>query len=93
MRTFYQLLAAAALFSPALALAQPAEQRFTHRGATYTYTVTPAAHGRRIIEGRRLTDGSAFRLIVDGERVSGTSGGQDVSFRAPRAGGVSLAAN
>lgn len=92
MRNIYKFLAAAALFAPSLALAQTGEHRFTHRGATYVYTVTPAAHGRQVIEGRRLTDGSAFRLVVNGDRVDGVSGGQAVTFRAPRSGEVIVAA-
>lgn len=93
MRTIYKLMAAAALFAPGIVLAQGAEHRFTHRGATYVYTVTPDAHGRQVIAGRRLADGSAFRLIVDGDRVEGVSGGQNVTFRTPRPVAVRVAAN
>lgn len=92
MRTFYKLMAAAALFAPSIVLAQGAEHRFTHQGVTFVYTVTPDAHGRQVIAGRRTTDGSAFRLVVAGERVDGVSGGQPVSFRTPKGGAVTVAA-
>lgn len=92
MRTIIKLMAAAALFAPTIVLAQSTEHRFTHRGATYVYTVTPDSHGRQVIAGRRTSDGSAFRLVVDGERVEGISGGQPVSFRTPRNGAVTVAA-
>lgn len=93
MRTLLKLLAAAALFAPGLALAQAAEHRFTERGVTYVYTVTPGPHGRQLLTGRRLSDGSAFRFVVDGDRVDGVAGGQPVAFRTPRVVAVALAAN
>ncbi len=92
MRTFYKLVATVAAFVPAALLAQGAEHRFTHQGVTYTYTITPDDHGRPVIEGRSQPGGSGFRLIVDGDRVEGVSGGQQVSFRTPRGGAVALAA-
>lgn len=77
------LLALAAVALPAASLARGAEQRFTRNGVTYVYTVAPAKGGRQIVEGRRLPSGSAFRLVVSGNRVDGVSGGQPVAFRVP----------
>lgn len=91
MRKFISTLALAATFFPSVVLAQPGQQRFTRDGVTYVYTVK-AANGRQVIEGHRLPSGSAFRLVVSGNHVDGESGGQPVSFRAPSATGVSLAA-
>lgn len=91
MRNIFKTLALAALFMPSVVLAKGLEHRFTHKGVTYSYTVTQAENGRKVIEGRTLSNGSAFRLVVDGNRVDGVSGGQPVSFRAPAAGTVTLA--
>lgn len=85
-------LALAAAFIPASLLAHVGEQRFTRDGTTYVYTVTPAKGGRQVIEGRRLPGGSAFRLVVSGNRVDGVSGGQPVSFRAKAAASTEVAA-
>lgn len=93
MSKFIKLLALGAVFIPAAVLANGPERRFTHKGVTYRYTVTPDANGRKVIAGRSLSDGSAFRLVVNGDRVDGVSGGQPVSFRTPAAGTVTLAAN
>ncbi|HEU0044322.1 hypothetical protein [Sphingomonas sp.] len=92
MKTFLSSAALAALFIPATAFAQAAEQRFTRDGMTYVYTVTPAAKGRQVIEGHRLPSGSAFRLVVNGKRVDGMSGGQPVSFRTPKPSATLVAA-
>ena len=81
MKKFIAVLALAAAFIPSSLLAQGSHQRFTRDGATYVYTITPAKGGRQVIEGRRLPTGSAFRLVVTGNRVDGVSGGQPVSFR------------
>lgn len=96
MRTFIATLApalalAAAAFPSVLHAEGAPQQRFTRDGATYVYTVKPLANGRRIIEGHRLPGGSAFRLVVSGSHVDGTSGGQPVAFRVPAAP-VALAA-
>ncbi len=85
------LIAAAATLVPVAATAQDGQQRFTRDGETYVYTVATATNGRQVIEGRRLRTGSAFRLVVVGDRIEGMSGGQPVSFRAPRSRGVTLA--
>lgn len=92
MRNFIASLALAAAFFPAVVHARGTEQRFTRDGATYVYTVTSANSGRQVIEGRRLPGGSAFRLVVTGDRVDGMSGGQPVSFRTPRPAAVTVAA-
>ncbi len=92
MRTIIKTLALVAAFAPSVALASGPEHRFTHKGVTYRYTVTEAANGRQVIAGRSLSDGSAFRLVVNGDRVVGVSGGQPVSFRTPRSGAVAIAA-
>lgn len=97
MHTITKLLAAAALFAPGVVLARNgdapgAEHRFTHRGVTYIYTVAPDAKGRQVVEGYSQPGGSRYRLVVDGRRVEGVSGGQPVAFRAPRSGAVAVAA-
>lgn len=83
MKKFFAALAFAAVLLPATVSAAEPERRFTRDGTTYVYTVTPAAGGRQVIEGRRLPGNSAFRLVVRGARVSGVSGGYPVSFRVP----------
>lgn len=93
MRNLYKLLALAAVALPAAGWAHDAEQRFTRSGVTYVYSVTPDAKGRQVIDGRTLPGGSQFHLVVDGGQVDGVSGGQHVTFPAPRGrGGVTLAA-
>lgn len=93
MRNFYKLSAMTAVFMPGLALAQESSHRFTDHGVTYVYTVKPDDHGRPVIQGRSQPGGSQFRLVVDGDRVQGISGGQPVAFRTPKTGGsVALAA-
>ncbi|WP_375391250.1 hypothetical protein [uncultured Sphingomonas sp.] len=92
MRNLYKLLAVAAVSLPACGWAQGAEQRFTRSGVTYIYSVTPDAKGRQVIDGRSLPGGSQFHLVVDGDLVDGVSGGQHVTFPAPRGGAVTLAA-
>ena len=91
MRNTFKATALGALFMPAALAASGPEHRFTHKGVTYRYTVTNTENGRRVIEGRQ-SDGSKFRLVVDGARVEGVSGGQPVSFRTPRGGAVTVAA-
>lgn len=88
--TILALLATAAV--PAPLLARDAGQRFTRDGETYVYTEKRTEDGRRVISGRRLPSGSAFRLVVSGDRVDGISGGQPVAFRLPAAGATQVAA-
>lgn len=93
MRNIYKFLALAAVFAPSVVFAQTTAHRFTHRGVTYTYTVSPDQQGRQVIDGRSMPGGSGFHLIVDGNKVEGISGGQPVAFRAPKGStGVTLAA-
>lgn len=84
MRTFLTTIALLATAMPVPLLAQTTAQRFTRDGVTYVYTVTSRGD-RQVIQGRRLPSGSAFRLVVSGDRVDGVSGGQPVSFRTPAA--------
>ena len=86
------ILALAAIALPSGVSARGTEQRFTRNGVTYIYTVAPARGGRQVIEGRRLPSGSAFRLVVTGNRVDGTSGGQPVAFQLPVSTATQVAA-
>lgn len=72
----------AALIST-IGMAQEPAHRFTRDGATYVYTKTALPDGRTVLEGRRVSGGT-FRLVVDGNRVTGKSNGVPVSFRAPK---------
>ena len=91
MRNFFKVLALGALSLPAAVLAAGPEHRFTHNGVSYRYTVTQTENGRQVITGRQQ-GGTAFRYVVTGDRVEGISGGNPVSFRAPRARFVTVAA-
>lgn len=57
----------------------PRQQAFTRDGVQYVFTSTTKGD-RKIIEGRELTSGTPFRLIVQGRRVSGEANGAPVSF-------------
>lgn len=96
MRTITILVAAGLALTSTVAFAREGEQRFTHQGSTYIYT-TSTDHGRTVISGRRLPAGDTFRLVVDGDRVTGEAGGMPVAFRTASAkgaaGGVQVAAN
>lgn len=92
MRTIIYWLALAATVLPTAIQARGPEHRFARDGATYVYTVQPGAGGRQVIEGHRLPGGSAFRLVVSGDRVDGVSGGQPVAFRTTRPAPLTLAA-
>lgn len=85
MRKILPFLALAAAMLPSVIQARGTEQRFTRDGVTYVYTVATSANGNRIVEGHRLPGGSAFRLVISNGHVDGVSGGQPVSFPAPRA--------
>lgn len=93
---FTTLFVAGLALTSTAALAQPGERRFTHDGRTYVYT-TAVEKGRKVITGRELPSGETFRLVVAGDRVSGVSGGQTVSFTTAAArgaaGGVTVASN
>ncbi len=88
MRTTLKLFAAAAAaLTSTIGIAQEVERRFTHEGSTYVYS-SAVQNGRTVITGRRLPSGETFRLVVDGRRVSGVSGGTPVSFRTASAKGA-----
>lgn len=90
--TIVAATAAALLSATANAGEAPTEKRFTRDGETYVYTTKVAAKGT-VIEGRRFPSGSAFRLHVgQNGRVTGTSGGHAVAFRAVDAKGSALVA-
>lgn len=97
MRFTTLFTAAVALTVSTAAFARDGERQFTHQGITYVYT-TAVEGGRTVITGRQLPSGDAFRLVVDGQRVTGVAGGQPVAFRTSSArgaaaGGVESAAN
>ena len=79
---FIAAAAAAALISTVGIAAEPSEQSFTHEGHTYVYTQTARDNGKTLIEGHEVGSREKFRLLVDGDRVRGTSNGYPVSFRA-----------
>jgi hypothetical protein len=63
------------------------KQKFTHEGYTYVYDVKDTKSGK-VISGRRFPDAVAFNLAVKNGRVSGVSGGQQVSFKVEEARGA-----
>ncbi|MDB5702972.1 MAG: hypothetical protein JWN66_88 [Sphingomonas bacterium] len=68
-----------AFATPAVARDAAAEQSFTRDGQTYVYTkVATADH--IVLSGRRYPSGSAFELVVRGDRITGVSGGVPVAF-------------
>ncbi|MBY9062465.1 hypothetical protein K7957_05920 [Sphingomonas yunnanensis] len=82
MRTATILVAAAATLTAAAATAAPAERSFTRDGHTYVYTTSALDSARTVIEGHEVGRGGRFRLVVNGDRVSGQANGVPVSFRA-----------
>ena len=72
------------------ARAEEAKQSFTHEGFTYVYKVKDTALGKKI-SGRRYPDAVAFNLAVRGDKVSGISNGQPVSFNLADAEGATSA--
>lgn len=83
MRLF-TIAAAVTAMIPAIASADTAQRTFSRDGHTYVYTTTARDHGRTLIEGREVGASTRFRLLVDGDRVSGQANGRPVSFRAPQ---------
>jgi len=79
---FIAAAAAAALISTVGIAAEPEQQSFTHEGHTYVYTQTARDNGKTLIEGHEVGSREKFRLLVDGDRVRGTTNGYPVSFRA-----------
>ncbi|WP_253344000.1 hypothetical protein [Sphingobium sp. OAS761] len=63
------------------------KQRFSHEGYTYVYEVKDTKSGK-LISGRRYPDAVAFNLAVKNGKVSGTSGGQQVTFDVEEARGA-----
>jgi hypothetical protein len=57
---------------------------FARDGVNYTYTVTNVDANTRILEGT-ASPGNPFRLVVSGNRVSGTANGIPVSFNVKEA--------
>ncbi len=80
------VVAAGAVSAPAHA-EDAAKQQFTHEGYTYVYDVKDTKTGQ-MISGRRYPDAVAFNLSVKNGRVSGVSGGQQVSFKVEDARGA-----
>lgn len=78
------LTSVATTMIPAIASADTAERTFTRDGHTYVYTTTERDNGRVLIEGKEVGAATRFRLLVDGDRVSGQANGRPVSFRAPQ---------
>lgn len=67
-----------ALLLPAVAQAKDTKQFVDADGVAYTYT-SSVENGRKIITGE--TEGNVpFRLVVQGERVSGEYNGKPVDF-------------
>lgn len=88
MRKSVTLAAAVvAALTSTIGMAAETEQRFKHNGLTYVYT-TKQAGDRQVIDGRRFPSGSAFHLVVRGNRVSGVSGGVPVDFALEEARGA-----
>lgn len=86
-KTFAILAAAAAALTTTAGMAREGERSFRHEGQTYVYT-TSFVDGREIISGHRYPAGAPFRLVVRGNRVTGTAGGVPVSFRTAEARGA-----
>lgn len=81
----------------ALAIVAPASAKddassFTHKGVTYKYKVTQISDTRRVIEGT-ATPGNTFRLVVSGNRVSGTANSMPVTFSVEEARGNAVDAS
>lgn len=84
MRTSIVLAAAfiAATAIPALAQTAPTPRTFTRDGDTFSYTqVDKGDHVD--LDGRNLTSGNTFHLVVRGKRVAGIANGVPVSFFVP----------
>ena len=86
-KTVYILAAAAAALTSTIGMADEGKQSFVHEGDTYVYT-SNVDHGRQVISGRRYPSGQAFRLVVNGNRVSGVSGGVPVAIKTTEATGA-----
>ena len=65
------------------------QKTFTHERDTYVYETSANEDGSTVITGRRI-GGERFRLILKGQRVTGSVGNTPVAFRAPPAGGTAV---
>lgn len=86
-KTFAILATVAATLTSTIGMAREGERTFQHEGQTYVYTST-VSDGRQVISGRRYPAGAPFRLVVRGNRVTGTAGGVPVSFKTADAKGA-----
>ncbi|MET3825692.1 hypothetical protein ABIC16_001385 [Sphingomonas sp. PvP055] len=68
--------------APAFADVATDARTFTRDGQTFTYTKV-AKDDHVDIDGRNLTSGATFHLVVRGKRVAGVSNGVPVSFAVP----------
>lgn len=90
-KTVLTAAAATLAFAPAMAQADETYQ-FSHEGVAYTYTTEHK--GDVIVVSGRSSINQPFRLVVKGERVTGTFNSQPVRFTHAAAGGNdALAAN
>ncbi len=86
-KTIAILATIAATLTSTIGMAREGERTFQHEGQTYVYTSTVAA-SRQVISGRTFPSGAPFRLVVRGDRVTGTAAGVPVSFRTTEAKGA-----
>ena len=84
MRKTILILAATVVAIPTFgSAAAEGEQRFVHEGSTYVYTRS-VDNGHPVIEGHRYPGGEAFRFVVKGHRVTGTTGNREQVMDAYR---------
>lgn len=85
------IVAAAALVAasavPAFAYTATDARTFTRDGETFSYTQV-AQDDHVAIDGRNLTSGGTFHLVVRGKRVAGVANGVPVSFFVPAKSGT-----
>ncbi len=86
-KTFAILATVAATLTSTIGMASEGQQTFQYEGETYVYTST-VANDRQVISGRRFPSGAPFRLVVRGNRVTGTAGGVPVAFKTADAKGA-----
>ncbi len=76
------IVTAAILVTAAAPAFAASTESFTRDGETYVYTKI-ARNDRVVLEGRNVTTGGTFQLVVAGSHVSGVSNGLPVSFAVP----------
>ncbi len=86
-KTFAIMAVVAAALTSTIGMARSGQTMFEHDGQTYVYD-SVVVHDRQVITGRRFPGGTPFRLVVRGDRVSGTAGGVPVSFKVAEASGA-----